>query len=100
LVRKAYIEDIENIKTDERPAQPPEQKEAETRAERVAVRKPRMEPATGSKATYAGYIEFPDYSTAVEIKDALSYQIAERLMKAIKKKLEDAGIKIENEPST
>lgn len=47
---------------------------------------------------FVGYIGFPDYSKApLEIKDEMSYQIAKQLLKAIKKKLEENGIKFDDE---
>lgn len=48
-----------------------------------------------STSEIVGFIEYPEYSKApIEIKDALSYQIAEHLLKAMKEKLRKKGVRI------
>lgn len=87
-VRNAYIEDLKNLKTVEKPIQPPEKPNGETRTKGILDRTPRMESQIVVSTQTIGYIGYPEYSQApIEIKDAVSYEIAQKLLEAIGTKL-------------
>lgn len=84
-VRKAYMSDVANIKTVEKPVETsvstPQQGEATGRSD---VGMEPVQTSTGS----IGYIGFPEYSRApIEIKDEVSYNIAKQFLDAIGQKL-------------
>jgi hypothetical protein len=87
-VRNAYIGDLKNIKTVEKPVQPPEKPNGETRTKGILDRTRRMESQVVISTQTIGYIGYPEYSQApIEIKDAVSYEIAQKLLEAIGIKL-------------
>jgi hypothetical protein len=102
-VLKDYIEDARYLITVEKPVQPAESEKEKARAGEAEDRKTGMEtpqlPAgpipMAQSSTGVGYIGFPEYKAAIEIKDAMSYRLAKQVLLAIKKKLEDAGEKFE-----
>jgi hypothetical protein len=78
-IRRAYLEDVEHIKSIEIPAKLPEsQVQNSATREGFTVSIPK-------EAT--GYIAFPDYHTTIEIKDEISFNLAKQLLDAIGKKL-------------
>jgi hypothetical protein len=87
-VRNAYIGDAKNLKTVEKPAEPPEPQKGETRIKGSLGRINIMEPQAITSAETIGYIGYPEYSQApIEIKDIVSYEIAQKLLDAIGAKL-------------
>ena len=85
-IRRAYLDDVEYIKlTDTSTRLQESQKQDARTIPEQGTPSIGTQPIISKEAV--GYVAFPEYHTSIEIKDEISYDLAQQLLDAIGKKL-------------